>query len=59
MQNKQSLLSSLVKELKAHIHCQEGQFAKLVIADFEDCLAQSAAPLKTTYNWLQTYQSLQ
>ncbi|MGB7341153.1 MAG: hypothetical protein WBC91_19810 [Phototrophicaceae bacterium] len=58
MQGNQSLLSALVKELKAHIQCQEEHFAELVIADFEDRLVQSNSPVKTAYQWLKTYQSL-
>lgn len=50
------LLESLLNELKALILRNEGRFAPLVQADFEDDLDRSESPIHTTYGWIKMYQ---
>ncbi len=52
-----SLLQSFKDEICGLIRRNEGQFAQLVIDDFNDALRDSRKPISTARYWLKTYRS--
>lgn len=58
MNRKLELLKSIIKDLVSLIRHDEGEFAEMVIGDFEDALAISQDKYKTAYQWLHDYRSI-
>ena len=58
MNRKLELLRSIIKDLLSLIRHDEGDFADMVIGDFEDALAASEDKYKTAYQWLHDYRSM-